>query len=347
MQPEAHRVIPAIELQQLVAQWRSEGLRIGFTCGAFDLLHAGHVNYLEQAKTLCDRLVVAVNSDESVRAYKSPLRPVVAEHHRAFLVAALRCVDAVTIMQDLRPSRLIEVLRPDFYIKGGDYTVSQLRSAKLVESYGGRCFVIPVEHEVSTSALIKRIEDFALYSLPEKLPKTTSSPLILLDRDGTIIENEHFLHDPTKVRLLSGAGEGLRTLQDRGCRLVVVTNQQGIGLGYFDYAAFVAVNSEMLRQLSQFGVAMSKFYFCPHSASDNCRCRKPGSLLIERALSDFNAAPTDCFFIGDSLSDMQAAHAAGCHGVLLSSGGTPTWMDTVSSFTDAVQLVLSRQLATA
>src|ERR1700758_831706 len=139
----------ADDLLDVLKQWRAQHYSIGFTCGAFDLLHAGHVDYLEKAKALCDRLVVGVNSDDSIREYKNPHRPIVDEDHRMMLVAALRFVDAVVLMRETRPAHLISVLRPDFYIKGGDYGKDQLRSAEVVESYGGRCEVIPVEHDIS------------------------------------------------------------------------------------------------------------------------------------------------------------------------------------------------------
>jgi rfaE bifunctional protein nucleotidyltransferase chain/domain len=327
------------KLSALRAEWREQGLRVGFTCGAFDLLHAGHVDYLEAARGLCDRLIVAVNSDESVRSYKNPLRPIVKQEFRMNVIGALRSVDAVTLMTDTRPAPLIELLRPDLYIKGGDYQISQLKSAPLVESYGGRCAVIPVNHEISTSAIVKRIQELSLYAAADKPVRELSGPLVLLDRDGTLIENSHFLKDPQKVRLLEGAGEGLKTLQEAGFSLAVITNQQGMGLGYFDYEAFVAVNSAMLRQLAPYGIQIARFYFCPHSLAEQCDCRKPGTRMIERALADFHCKPEDCFVVGDARSDMEAAEAAGCTGILLSSDGEAGYVRAASTFQGAVNLI--------
>lgn len=307
------------ELQALAADWRSAGLSIGFTCGAFDLLHAGHADYLARARAQCDRLIVAVNSDESVRSYKGALRPIVAEQQRMRLVAALGSVDAVTLMQDRRPARLLELLKPDFYIKGGDYTEGSLRSAPVVEAYGGKTIVIPVEYPISTSALLKRIEDIALHAEPEQLPPRDHPRIVFLDRDGTILEHVHFLKDPSKVKLIAGAGVALRRLQDAGFLLVVITNQQGMGLGYFDYDDFLAVNSEMFRQLSAYGVRISRVYFCPHSLADQCSCRKPGTRLIERALEYYGADAKDCYLLGDSQSDLEAAARAGCKAILATS----------------------------
>lgn len=334
-------IYTAEELSALRGQWREEGRKVGFTCGAFDLLHAGHVDYLEAARAMCDRLIVAVNSDESVRSYKNPLRPIVKQQFRMNVIAALRCVDAVTLMTDTRPACLIEKLRPDLYIKGGDYQVSQLKSAPLVESYGGSCAVIPVNHEISTSAIVKRIQELSLYAAPDKPVRGLHGPLVLLDRDGTLIENGHFLKDPSQVRLLEGVGEGLQKLQQAGFSLAVITNQQGMGLGYFDYESFVAVNSAMLRQLAPYGIQIARFYFCPHSLAEQCDCRKPGTQMIERALADFQTRREDCFVIGDALSDLEAAAAAGCTGILLSPHAPGGSIKTARSFLAAAELITS------
>lgn len=300
------------------AEWRAAGLKIGFTCGAFDLLHAGHVDYLQKARELCDRLVVAVNSDASVRTYKDPLRPIITEQHRLFVIRSLSCVDGAILMNDARPARLIGILRPDVYIKGGDYQVHRLQSAQIVESYGGRCAVIPIRHEVSTSSIVEHIRSGPAYTSMTARSESVSG-IVLLDRDGTLIANVPFLKDTSRVKLLEGVGKGLRLLQDCGFRLAVITNQQGLGLGYFNYDDFVAVNSEMLRQLGPFGVRISKFYFCPHSLADNCDCRKPGTKLLQLALAQFRCAPEECYVIGDSRSDLEAAQNCGCKGWLVQS----------------------------
>ena len=166
---------------------------------------------------------------------------------------------------------------------------------------------------------------------------------MLLDRDGTLIENSHFLRDPSKVRLLEGVGEGLRALQDAGFSLAVITNQQGMGLGYFDYEAFVAVNSAMLRQLTPYGIQIAHFYFCPHSLAEQCDCRKPGTQMIKRALADFHCKREDCFMIGDALSDVEAAEAAGCIGILLSSKSQIGSVRVAPSLLAAAEQIISAQ----
>jgi rfaE bifunctional protein nucleotidyltransferase chain/domain len=320
---------------------KKNGSQIGFTCGAFDLLHAGHADYLERAKGMCERLVVAVNTDSSIHAYKSALRPIVSEEHRAFLVASLGCVDAVTLMEEQRPAQLLETLKPDLYIKGGNYNVTDLRSSKLVESYGGRCIVIPIGHQISTTEIIRRIEQTSQYEEPDNGKLASDCGIVFLDRDGTLIENVPYLKDPRKVRLRPNIIDGLRQLQEIGLRLVVVTNQQGIGLGYLDIEDFMRVNSEMLKQLGTGGVRISRIYFCPHSYADHCECRKPGAKLLKQALSYFGQHPDECFMVGDSSADVEAGERAGCRSILVGADHEfrNSW-DRVASFADAVRLIL-------
>jgi len=137
----------------------------------------------------------------------------------------------------------------------------------------------------------------------------------LLDRDGTLIRNVPFLHDPAKVEILPGVMEGLLKLQAAGLRLAIVSNQQGIGLGYFTMQDFIAVNQRLLRELGARGVRISKIYFCPHSLADQCSCRKPATGMITQAMRDFGVAPEQTFLIGDSEDDIQAGADAGCRTV--------------------------------
>src|SRR4051812_700724 len=178
------KVLSHAEVDQWIRAERAAGRRVGFTCGSFDLLHAGHAQYLEKARAVCDSLLVAVNSDASVRRYKSPLRPVNAENERMYLVAALASVDAVTILDEDRPLSLLLRWKPDFYIKGGDYQSSSLRSAAAVEEYGGKALLIHSEFATSTSAMIDRIAAISRHGAPENVPPRAVRGLVLLDRDG-------------------------------------------------------------------------------------------------------------------------------------------------------------------
>jgi rfaE bifunctional protein nucleotidyltransferase chain/domain len=129
-----------------------------FTNGVFDVLHRGHVTYLQQARALGAALVVAVNSDASARQLgKGPDRPLNDEMDRALVVAALQAVDHVVLFDEATPCEMIERIRPDVYVKGGDYDVDRLRETELVRGWGGRAVAIPFVDGYSTSGLVERI----------------------------------------------------------------------------------------------------------------------------------------------------------------------------------------------
>jgi rfaE bifunctional protein nucleotidyltransferase chain/domain len=321
----ADKILSKIQSMEQMDQWvaaqRTANKKLGFTCGSFDLLHAGHVQYLAAARELCDRLMVAVNSDASVSRYKSPLRPVVPQSERMYVVAGLAAVDAVTLMEDDRPLSLLLRWKPDLYIKGGDYAKGALRSSEAVQEYGGKIEVIRSGFETSTSKLLERIELLSAHAKPDNALSQGVQGLVLLDRDGTLIRNVPFLHDPARVETLPGVIEGLLKLQTAGLRLAIVTNQQGIGLGYYSVQDFIAVNQRLLRELGARGVRISKIYFCPHSLAEQCSCRKPATGMITRAMRDFGTAPEQTFLMGDSDEDMQAGADAGCHTVRVDEDG--------------------------
>lgn len=315
---------------------RAAGLRIGFTCGAFDLLHAGHVDYLEEARSLCDTLIVAVNSDASIRQYKSPLRPINPQEQRIRVIGGLRCVDAVTLLDHPRPLPLIEQIRPHFYIKGGDYDASKLRSAKALEAWGGKAVVIKVQFDSSTTQTLERCALLAAHATPERPPASTARGIVLLDRDGTVVRSVPFLHEPARVELVPGAAEALARLQALGLRLAIVTNQQGIGLGYFSTDEFIATNQAMLKQLAAHGVKISKIYYCPHSLADGCACRKPGTRMLERALTEFGFPPSRAFVAGDSGADSGAAQALGVPSLRIDEHDSASWASAANAIETAV-----------
>lgn len=142
----------------LIARRASMGSPVVFTNGVFDLLHRGHATYLAQARRLGATLVVGVNSDKSVRLLgKGDDRPIVPEGDRLALLAALQSVDWVVPFDEKTPVALIEALRPDCYVKGGDYDIGALPESALVRGWGGEAFAIPFLHERSTTALLRRL----------------------------------------------------------------------------------------------------------------------------------------------------------------------------------------------
>ncbi|OFY71173.1 MAG: glycerol-3-phosphate cytidylyltransferase [Bacteroidetes bacterium RIFCSPLOWO2_12_FULL_37_12] len=149
-------------LSQLLHQrklWLREGKTLVFTNGCFDLLHLGHVKYLEKAKSLGDILVIGLNSDKSVKKLKGKTRPILDEKCRAGLLASFFFVDFVILFHDLTPLKLIEELKPDVLVKGGDYKIKDIAGAESVKNNGGKVIVIPFIKGYSTTKIINKIKN--------------------------------------------------------------------------------------------------------------------------------------------------------------------------------------------
>ena len=151
------RVLSLEDAGTFAAGLHERGQRIVFTNGVFDLLHPGHVRYLQAARHEGDALIVGVNSDRSVRANKGPSRPIIPENERAELLAALACVDAVVIFDDDTPADVIRRVQPDVLVKGADWAADQIVGRETVEARGGKVVRIPVEQGWSTSNILEKI----------------------------------------------------------------------------------------------------------------------------------------------------------------------------------------------
>ena len=153
----ANKVLSPVEMLRERERLRSEGLRLVFTNGVFDLLHVGHVRYLAAARALGDALVVAINSDRTTRELKGPDRPITNETERAEILAAIRHVNYVTIFDEISPRALITQLLPDVLVKGGDYALDQIHGRDEVEAAGGKVISLPFVDGASTTSLISRM----------------------------------------------------------------------------------------------------------------------------------------------------------------------------------------------
>jgi len=163
MPNQAKKPIRKLLTLRQAARWaaaaRCRGERIVATNGCFDLLHYGHVTYLQQARALGDRLIIGLNSDRSVRSLKDPGRPLVGERQRAAVLAALECVDAVVIFREKRAHKFFKAVRPDLYVKGGDYRIETLDKGEreLLQKLGAEIRILPLVPGFSTTALIAKI----------------------------------------------------------------------------------------------------------------------------------------------------------------------------------------------
>ena len=300
------------ELIERVREARRSDETIGLCCGIFDLLHAGHADYLSAAAECCDRLVVAVNGETSAARLKGIGLPLNSFEDRARLIAGLRGPAWVVELIEERPAALIEALRPDYYIKGGDYRPGQLRSAPLVEAYGGEIRIIPLRGELSSSELRRRAA--AAYLEGASLtPRAHEgrAPGLIVDRDGTLIEDHPLLDHSDELRLLDGAKEALARLCQAGIRIAIVTNQQGLGLGLLDRRRYLDVSMELLRRLGIAGARVERIYTAPEPLGSAGSRAKPSPELYRQAIDDLRFDVSRTWVIGDRGRDLAAADELG------------------------------------
>ncbi|MBT3170968.1 MAG: D-glycero-beta-D-manno-heptose 1-phosphate adenylyltransferase, partial [Rhodospirillaceae bacterium] len=152
------KIVPLTAALEAIEKWRLEGQKMGFTNGCFDLLHPGHISLLRQSKSNCGRLIVGLNSDASVRRLKGEDRPVQSESARAQVLASLETIDLVVIFGEDTPIKMIEAIRPDVLIKGGDYRIEEVVGAAFVQGYGGKVLLANTEPGFSTSKTIEKLQ---------------------------------------------------------------------------------------------------------------------------------------------------------------------------------------------
>ena len=303
----AHDGVTA-DLLALRDTWRAERATVVLTNGCFDLLHPGHLSALEAARAEGDVLVVALNSDRSVRALKGDDRPLFAAADRARLLLGLSVVDHVVHFDDddaergrrQPPARRLEQGRRLRRSRSCDHPRGRrgelLRRTGQLRAVRARALV---EHAPGTSA--------------PRWSVVTGRRALFLDRDGTIIEDTGFVADPSEVRLLPHASSGIGRVIELGFVPVVVSNQSGVGRGYFDQAAVGRVDEEMRRQLAATGVELATpSFYCFHAPDEGCSCRKPASGLLLAAVDELGLDAPSSAVTGDRARDVQAGLAIGC-----------------------------------
>jgi histidinol-phosphate phosphatase family protein len=181
---------------------------------------------------------------------------------------------------------------------------------------------------------------------PSTVGGAKKRPAVFLDRDGTIIDDIGYLANPADISFYPGVPEALNRLQDRGYLLVVVTNQSGIGRGFFDEETALVVNLTMVENLRGKGVALAAIYYCPHHPEDNCRCRKPDLLMVERALGDLGIDPSRSWMVGDIDKDARTGINAGLKPILVETGkvekgDVPLDVKRCQTVVEAVEFILN------
>ena len=155
-----NKLISLDESIKLAKNLRKQNQQIAWTNGCFDILHAGHVDYLQKAKAYGDVLIVGINSDSSIQQHKGSSRPICNEQHRLMVLNAIIYTDYIILFEERTPLKILQQLQPDFYIKGGDYTIDTIDQTerRMVESYGGKIVLLPLVDGVSTSIIIEKMK---------------------------------------------------------------------------------------------------------------------------------------------------------------------------------------------
>lgn len=282
------------------------------TNGVFDIIHRGHVDYLERAASLGRTLIVALNTDKSVRLLgKGDDRPINSEMDRAFVLAGLQSVDLVTFFSAKTPEELILRIRPDVYVKGGDYDIESLQETRLVRAMGGTSIALPFIDGYSTTSMLQRATKTRASG--ERLRQAA-----FLDRDGVINIDKGYVSSWSDFEFVPGAVEAMKMLRNSGYVLVVVTNQSGIARGVFDEDTYHRLTARYLEELRQYGVVVERVYHCPHHPlgvvkhlAIECQCRKPAPGMLWRAAEELGLSLENSILVGDKADDIRAAQAAG------------------------------------
>jgi rfaE bifunctional protein nucleotidyltransferase chain/domain len=300
------------------------------TNGVFDVLHRGHVSYLKQAAALGSTLLVAVNSDRSARMLgKGPDRPLNTAVDRAYVLAGLESVDLLIFFDERTPVELIKLIRPDIYVKGGDYDMDVLEETQVVRSWGGQSLAIPFVNGFSTTALVNRIRQ-------TKVPLRKAA---FLDRDGVINKDKAYVHLWEDFEFLPGAIDGMLELQNAGYVLVIVTNQSGLARGYYTENEYQSLTNSFRMHLLEQGIKVAGIFHCPHHPDGRvqslalvCNCRKPKPGLLIQAANELGIDMSSSILIGDKQTDIDAAHQAGVgHAYSVDSNNTKNIVETLNS----------------
>lgn len=269
--------------------------------GSFDVLHLGHVRSIQEAKNQGDVLVLIVNSDASIKKYKGPLRPILPEKERIGILEELSSVDYVVLFDDINPKRILSKIKPDIHCNGGDWGKDCIER-EVVESNGGKVYVLKWEKGLSTTNVILKITE--VYKKP-------NVKAVFIDRDGTINHNKDgYIYKIEDFEFLPGVLKGLKKLSTTDYKIIITTNQSGIGRGYYTQADFDKLTEWMLAQFNDQKIRIDHIYHCPHHPDEKCDCRKPNIGMFLDAVKDFDISLNDSYFIGDTDSDVQAGREA-------------------------------------
>lgn len=289
------------EIIRIVNNLKKQGKKIVAYNGSFDVLHLGHIRSLKEAEKQGDILVIFLNSDKSVRAYKGSHHPINSQKERAESLSALECVDYITIFDEVNPKNILEKVKPNIYCNGPDWGKNCIERG-IVEENGGKIHILKWQNGFSTSRLMQRIIN--THSKPE-------IKAVFLDRDGTININEpEYVHKIEDFKLFPETIPALKKLSKTDYKIIIASNQSGIAGGYYTLVQMKKLHKWMLLELENKDIRIDRIYYCPHGPNDNCSCRKPKPGMLLKAGEDFGLNLSKSWIVGDGSGDIIAGREA-------------------------------------
>lgn len=288
--------------------------------GSFDLLHAGHIYSIQEAKKQGDCLILGLNSDLSYAKYKDRRGPLTNQTQRAFVLSAVSDVDYIVFFDESTPVKFIEAIRPDIHCNSVEYGENCVE-ANVLNRIGAKLHIISElkdnDLKFSSSSLIDKIRE---RYVGDKIKA------VFLDRDGVINTDFGYVYKKKDLEFVDNIINLLINLQNKGYVFFVITNQSGIGRGIYTEKEMQVFNNNMQKELRRYDIEIRSIYYCPHHPSSKiskycveCDCRKPGSSLFQKAKKEHNVDMDKSWAIGDKLNDCVAAKKVGLKTILLDS----------------------------
>lgn len=305
------------QLVKLVKDLKNSGKKIVTCNGSFDVLHKGHFQKIKECGKQGDVLILCLNSDKSVRAYKGLGRPINSQKVRAENLAVLDDIDYLVIFDEINPKKILSEIKPDIHCVGRDWGKDCVER-ETVEKNGGKIYVARWKKGYSTSNLVK----------------APSIKAVFLDRDGVINVNEpEYVHRKDDFKFAPGAIPALKKLSRTDYKIIIMTNQSGIGRGYFGEKDLKNLHEWMLEELEKENIRIDKIYYCPHAPWENCSCRKPKTGMIKKAVKDFGMNLSKSWIIGDSEQDIKMGKEVNLKTIRLGDGA--------KNLKEAVRIIIS------